>query len=159
IAGLVLGACALPIILPPALVLRLKKKRAFCWDVRSGLQGKSFSMPRLNVVRRRASTRFEQLLEDLGITELPQLWSVLRGQMSLVGPRPESPDRAKRYTDWQQRRLSVKPGITGLAQVNGLRDANSSEDKARFDLQYLLYPSLIADMSLLLQTVWTLIKR
>jgi lipopolysaccharide/colanic/teichoic acid biosynthesis glycosyltransferase len=114
----------------------------------------------MNVQRRPPHENwFEQLLAESSVSELPQLWNVLCGDMSLVGPRPESPNRAKRYTDWQQRRLSVKPGITGLAQVYGLRDDSSSEDKTRFDLQYLLYPSLLADVSLLMQTGWTLTRR
>ena len=76
-----------------------------------------------------------------------------RGDMSLVGPRPESPERVRHYSDWQQQRLSVKPGMTGLAQVHGLREQHSSEEKTRFDLQYLLNPSPLADLSLLLQTI------
>jgi len=159
-AGFALSIFALPIALPAAALLRLVKGKAFCWDTRTGKDGQSFRMLRLNVERwGENSTEFERLLEELSVTELPQLWNVLRGQMSLVGPRPESPSRSKRYTDWQQRRLSVKPGMTGLAQVHGLRDDSSSEEKTRFDLQYLLYPSLLADVSLLLQTVWTLAGR
>lgn len=158
--GLVLSLLAMPIILPAAAVLRFTKGKAFCWDTRSGQHGEPFPMLRLNVERRGLMpTRFEHLLEEFSVTELPQLWNVLRGDMSLVGPRPESPNRAKRYTDWQQRRLSVKPGMTGLAQVHGLREESSSEDKTRYDLQYLLYPSLLADVSLLLQTMWTLTRR
>jgi lipopolysaccharide/colanic/teichoic acid biosynthesis glycosyltransferase len=159
-AGTVLSVLGLPFVLPAAAVLRFTRGKAFCWDVRTGQHGQPFSMLRLNVERRaRNATQFERLLEELSITELPQLWNVIRGEMSLVGPRPESPTKAKRYTEWQQRRLSVKPGMTGLAQVHDLRDESSSEDKTRFDLQYLLYPSLLADVSLLLQTVWTLARR
>jgi lipopolysaccharide/colanic/teichoic acid biosynthesis glycosyltransferase len=99
------------------------------------------------------------LLHQLSITELPQLFNVLRGDMSLVGPRPESPDQVRQYTEWEQQRLSVKPGLTGLAQVHGLREQSSSKEKARFDLQYLLQPSLLTDLSLLLQTLWTLLIR
>jgi lipopolysaccharide/colanic/teichoic acid biosynthesis glycosyltransferase len=158
--GSVLSLLALPIVLSAAVVLRLSKGRAFCWDIRSGKHGESFHMLRMNVQRRPPHENwFEQLLAESSVSELPQLWNVLCGDMSLVGPRPESPNRAKRYTDWQQRRLSVKPGITGLAQVYGLRDYSSSEDKTRFDLQYLLYPSLLADVSLLMQTGWTLTRR
>jgi lipopolysaccharide/colanic/teichoic acid biosynthesis glycosyltransferase len=160
VLGAVLSLLAMPIILPVSAVLRATKGKAFSWDTRCGQHGHHFEMLRLNVARRTGNTtRFEKLLEGLSITELPQLWNVLRGQMSLIGPRPESPNRAKRYTDWQQRRLSVKPGITGLAQVHGLRDYSSSEDKTRYDLQYLLYPSLLVDISLLLQTIWTLVLR
>ena len=115
--------------------------------------------PEVSLYHRFASERFERVLEKMSLTELPQLWNVLRGDMSLVGPRPESPDRVKRYSEWQQLRLSMKPGMTGLAQVHGLRDQNSSEEKTRFDLQYILNPSAVADVSILLQTLWTLAMR
>ena len=117
-------------------------------------------MLRLNVDRHATEmTGFERLLQQLSITELPQLLNVLRGDMSLVGPRPESPERVRHYTEWEQQRLSVNPGITGLAQVYGLREQHSSEEKTRFDLQYLLHPSPLTDLSLLLQTLWTLVIR
>jgi lipopolysaccharide/colanic/teichoic acid biosynthesis glycosyltransferase len=154
-----LSLVALPILLPAAIGLRWSKGRAFRWEMRCGQHAKAFSMLRLNVERHRAATRFEHLLENMSITELPQLWNVLRGEMSLVGPRPESSERVRRYSEWQQRRLSIKPGITGLAQVQGLRDQNSSEEKARFDLQYILNPSAIGDIAILLQTLWTLTMR
>jgi len=117
-------------------------------------------MLRLNVDRIPPNgSRFERILSQLSLTELPQLWNVLRGDMSLVGPRPESRDRVCRYSDWQEQRLTVKPGMTGLAQVQGLREQHASEEKTRFDLQYLLNASLWTDLSLLLQTVWTLATR
>lgn len=117
-------------------------------------------MLRLNVDRRaRDASRFERTLGVLSLTELPQLWNVLRGDMSLVGPRPESRDRVCRYSEWQQQRLTVKPGMSGLAQVQGLREQHSSEEKTRFDLQYLLNLSLWTDLSLLLQTIGTLATR
>jgi lipopolysaccharide/colanic/teichoic acid biosynthesis glycosyltransferase len=160
VLGAMLSLVAIPILLPAALVLRWTKGKAFCWDVRSGQLGVPFGMLRLNVDRPVIqANRFERVLDMLGITELPQLWNVLRGHMSLVGPRPESFDRVKCYSEWQRQRLCVKPGITGLAQVHGLRDEHSSEEKTRFDLQYLLSPSPLSDVSLLLQTLWTLAMR
>ncbi len=90
------------------------------------------------------------------LTELPQLLNVLRGEMSLVGPRPEGLERTRHYSDWHQRRLSVKPGMTGLAQVLGLREQNSSEDKTKYDLQYIFHRSPFQDISILLQTLWTI---
>jgi lipopolysaccharide/colanic/teichoic acid biosynthesis glycosyltransferase len=117
-------------------------------------------MWRLNSAREcKQLSRREILLQQLSITELPQLWNVLRGEMSLVGPRPESPERVKHYSDWQLQRLNAKPGMTGLAQVHGLREQHSSEEKTRFDLQYMLDSSPFLDFSLLLQTFWTLIGR
>ena len=117
-------------------------------------------MWRLNSAREcKQLSRREIVLQQLSITELPQLWNVLRGEMSLVGPRPESPERVKHYSDWQLQRLNAKPGMTGLAQVHGLREQHSSEEKTRFDLQYMLDSSPFLDFSLLLQTFGTLIGR
>jgi lipopolysaccharide/colanic/teichoic acid biosynthesis glycosyltransferase len=158
--GTLLSLAAIPVLIPLAAVLRVFKGKAFRWDTRCGFRGKPFSMLRLNVDRPLLDgSRFETFLTEFSLTELPQLWNVLRGDMSLVGPRPESRDRVCRYSDWQQRRLTVKPGMTGLAQVQGLREQHSSEEKARFDLQYLLNLSLWTDFSLLLQTIWTLARR
>jgi len=103
--------------------------------------------------------RYARLFVRWSLTELPQLWNVLRGDMSLVGPRPESPERVKYYSEWQRQRLKVPAGVTGLAQVHGLREQHSSEDKARFDLQYIFNWSPFLDFSLILQTVWTLLFR
>ncbi len=160
VVAAVMSVVALPVLLPAAIGLRWTKGRAFRWERRCGQHAKVFFMLRLNVERHSANLpRFERLLENMSLTELPQLWNVLRGEMSLVGPRPESSARVQRYSEWQQRRLSIKPGMTGLAQVHGLRDQTPSEEKARFDLQYILNPSATADISILLQTLWTLTIR
>jgi lipopolysaccharide/colanic/teichoic acid biosynthesis glycosyltransferase len=143
-----------------AAILLTQKGHGFRWETRCGQYGNPFQMLRLNVDRPvRNDSNFERLLEYLSITELPQLWNVIRGQMSLVGPRPDPMTRSNLYSDWQQRRLRVQPGMTGLAQVHGLRDFSSPEQKTRFDLQYAVNPYLLFDISLLLQTVWTLLRR
>jgi lipopolysaccharide/colanic/teichoic acid biosynthesis glycosyltransferase len=158
--GFLLTIPASLVVLPSALLLHLRKGRAFSWETRCGQLGKPFLMLRLNVDRTAPQrSRLERVLVALSITEAPQLWNVLRGDMSLVGPRPESPERVRRYSEWQQQRLSVKPGMTGLAQVHGLREQHSSEEKTRFDLQYFLHPSPLTDLSLLLQTLATLAMR
>jgi len=160
VLGTLLSVASAPVLVPVALMLRHIKGQAFRWETRCGFHGKPFSMLRLNVDRMASgASRFERMLRRTSLTELPQLWNVLRGDMSLVGPRPESRDRVCRYSEWQQQRLTVKPGMTGLAQVQGLREQHSSEDKTRFDLQYLLNCSVWTDLSLLLQTVWTLATR
>jgi lipopolysaccharide/colanic/teichoic acid biosynthesis glycosyltransferase len=158
--GFVLAVLSLPVILLCAGVLRVSTGKAFRWETRTGWRGVPFSILRLNVdLHPQSGSAFERILRQLSISELPQLWNVLRGDMSLVGPRPEGPERASRYSAWQQQRLSVKPGITGLAQVQGLREQHASEDKTRHDLQYMLHPSLLKDLSLLIETVWTLTVR
>lgn len=151
---------AIPVLLPIVIALKVTKGQAFRWERRCGWHGHEFPMLRLNVDRDPQWNKvFERFLWQLSLTEVPQLWNVLQGDMSLVGPRPESPDRARGYSDWQRQRLSVRPGITGLAQVHGLREQHSSEEKTRFDLQYLLHSSPMTDLSLVMQTVWTLVTR
>jgi sugar transferase EpsL len=156
---MLLPVCILPMMIAAAF-LKVKKGRAFCSEKRCGHHGNDFEIYRLNSPRKGTELpAYERLLQRLSVTELPQVFNVLRGDMSLVGPRPEGLDRARHYTDWHRQRLNAKPGITGLAQVYGLRDQHSSEDKTRYDLQYILYRSLFQDISLLLQTAWTLIVR
>src|ERR1700730_11893384 len=164
VLDLALGSCllllSLPIILCAAAVLKVVKGRGFCRELRCGQHGKPFWIYRLNSERKASGlTRSEFVMQHLSLTELPQLLNVLRGDMSLVGPGPEGLERARRYTDWHRQRLSVRPGMTGLAQVHGLRHQNSSEDKTRYDLQYIMHQSLFQDISLLLQTIWTLTGR
>jgi len=147
-------------MLVAAATLRLRKGKAFRKDLRCGKDGRVFWMYRLNVDRDRpVPAPYEKLFVDLGLTELPQMWNVLRGDMGLVGPRPEPPERVKHYSDWQRQRLKIKPGITGLAQIHGLRDQHSAEQKTHYDLQYILRWSPFLDFSLILQTVWTLTAR
>jgi len=149
-----------PILVVSAFGLIASREKPFRRELRCGFNGKAFSMWRMNVNRDAADLRgLRRWLARLSLTELPQLWNVLCGDMSLVGPRPESPERVKHYSEWQAQRLRVKPGLTGLAQVHGLREQHASEDKARFDLQYILYWSPLLDLSLLLQTVWTVAVR
>jgi lipopolysaccharide/colanic/teichoic acid biosynthesis glycosyltransferase len=158
--GGVLAAATFPVVLACAAALRSTTGKAFRWERRIGWRGTEFSMLRLNVDRNpQSGSTFERFLSQSSISELPQFWNVFCAEMSLVGPRPEGPERALRYSAWQQQRLSIKPGMTGLAQVHGLREQHPSEDKTRHDLQYMLRPSLLKDLSLLIETIWTLALR
>jgi lipopolysaccharide/colanic/teichoic acid biosynthesis glycosyltransferase len=151
---------ASPILGLAALVVHRKKGKAFRTETRCGRDGTPFEMFRLNVDRHATNPeRYERLFVRWSLTELPQMWNVLRGDMSLVGPRPESAERVKYYSDWQRQRLKVRAGVTGLAQVHGLREQHSSEEKARFDLQYIFNWSPFLDLSLIVQTVWTVLIR
>jgi len=149
-----------PILAASAFVVYSRKGKAFRTELRCGKNGIPFRMYRLNVDRRATCTKpYERMMVRWSVTELPQLWNVLNGDMSLVGPRPEAPERIKYYSDWHGQRLKVPAGVTGLAQVHGLREQHPSEDKARFDLQYIFNWSPLLDLSLILQTVWTLLFR
>jgi exopolysaccharide biosynthesis polyprenyl glycosylphosphotransferase len=92
-------------------------------------------------------------LRRWSLDELPQLWSVLKGDMSLVGPRPTFKEEADRFEFWQRRKLCVKPGITCLWQVNGRNHISSFEEWARMDLEYIKRASLWTDCKILLQTI------
>ncbi len=160
IASICLLIICAPVIAIGAVALIGRKGGSFIREPRCGQNAKLFSMYRLNSDRDASGLpRYEKVLQQLSITEMPQLWNVIRGEMSVVGPRPESPERVKHYSDWQRQRLRIKPGITGLAQVSGIRQQHSSEEKTRFDLQYIMHSSLFLDVSLILQTAWTLVRR
>jgi lipopolysaccharide/colanic/teichoic acid biosynthesis glycosyltransferase len=149
-----------PLLAFAAFIVHRRKGRAFRTELRCGKDGVPFRMWRLNVDRHAINLPpHERLLVRWSLTELPQMWNVLRGDMSLVGPRPESAERVKYYSEWQRQRLKVRPGVTGLAQVHGLREQHPSEEKARFDLQYIFHWSPLWDLTLILQTIWTLLFR
>jgi lipopolysaccharide/colanic/teichoic acid biosynthesis glycosyltransferase len=93
-----------------------------------------------------------RVLRKLSLDELPQLWSVLKGDMSLVGPRPPLQSEWPNFADWQRRKLSVKPGMTCLWQIGGRNDINDFDDWIRLDLDYIDHWSLWLDMKILLQT-------
>jgi len=151
---------ALPIVAISSVVLKFQGRGLLRRELRGGWHGEPFWMYRLDVNRHAAhAPAFQRFLCRLSISELPQLFNVLMGRMSLVGPRPESLEQLRGYSAWQQRRLNIKPGITGLAQVNGLREKHSSEEKTRYDLQYMVHWTPITDLVLLLQTLWTLAGR
>jgi sugar transferase EpsL len=99
-----------------------------------------------------------KVLRDLSIDEFPQLWNVLKGDMSLVGPRPLITDYLQHYNALQRRRHEVKPGITGLAQVNG-RNALTWERKFELDVWYVDHWSLLMDLNILVKTVREVLTR
>jgi len=96
-------------------------------------------------------TRVGRLLRRTSVDELPQLWNVLRGDMSVIGPRPTLRYQVERYTARQRRRLSVKPGLTGWAQVHG-RATLSWEERIELDLWYVEHRSPRIDLEILLRT-------
>lgn len=118
------------------------------WEIRhlNEMAGPVFKMrndPRVTTLGR--------LLRKSSLDELPQLWNVLKGDMSLVGPRAPLPEEVKEYTRWQRRRLSVKPGITCLWQVSGRNEVDFHE-WMKLDLQYIDNWSLLLDLKILLRT-------
>jgi sugar transferase EpsL len=103
-------------------------------------------------------TRFGRFLRSTSLDELPTLWNVLKGDMTLVGPRPLLPEYLPLYTPEQMRRHEVKPGITGWAQVNG-RNAISWEEKFRLDVWYVDNRTLWLDLKILWLTITQVLRR
>ena len=103
-------------------------------------------------------TRVGRIIEALSIDELPQLFNVLKGDMGLVGPRPHQPREVEKYEMWQKRTLSIKPGMTGLAQISGRSDL-SFTDEARLDIYYIENWSLWMDIEILFKTFFVLLKK
>jgi len=102
-------------------------------------------------------TRVGRVLRRLSVDELPQLWNVLHGEMSLVGPRPHPLDDVAGYDPWHRRRLAMKPGITGLWQVAGRREPDFDR-WVRYDLEYIDHWSLWLDLRLLIRTIPAMLR-
>ncbi len=103
-------------------------------------------------------TKFGAFIEKLSIDEFPQFFNVLKGEMSLVGPRPHQPMEVEKYEDYQKRVLTIKPGITGLAQISGRSDL-SFEQEVKLDIYYIENWSLWKDIQIIYRTIPTLIKK
>jgi exopolysaccharide biosynthesis polyprenyl glycosylphosphotransferase len=102
-------------------------------------------------------TKIGRLLRKTSLDELPQFWNVIKGDMSIVGPRPEMPFIVKTYTEWQRRRLDVKPGITGLWQILGRKDLPLHEN-IEYDFYYIKNRSLLLDIVILIKTFTAVIS-
>ncbi|MCS7029158.1 MAG: sugar transferase [Bacteroidia bacterium] len=102
-------------------------------------------------------TKIGKWLRLIGLDELPQLWNVLYGTMSLVGPRPTFLYQTAKYTPYQFQRLKVKPGITGLAQIKG-RNRLSWQERIEYDIEYIQKWSLWLDVWILLQTPFAMLR-
>jgi len=99
------------------------------------------------------TTRLGRILRKFSLDELPQLYSVLKGDLSLVGPRAPLRDEAERFEFWQRRKLSVKPGISCLWQINGRNEIHSFDEWVRLDLQYIKTASFLLDLRILVLTI------
>ena len=123
-----------------------RKKELMAQNEMNGLMFKMQDDPRI--------TKVGKFIRKTSIDELPQFFDVLRGDMSLVGTRPPTLDEYKQYESHHKRRLSMKPGITGLWQVSGRSDIEDFEDVVKLDVEYIDNWSLWGDIKILFKTVW-----
>lgn len=160
-----------PLLLGVALAARLTLgSPVFFIQERPGLHGRPFRLCKFRTMRdaydhsgrplpdAERLTRLGRFLRATSIDELPELWNVLIGDMSLVGPRPWLVEYLPHYTPEQMRRHEVRPGITGWAQING-RNASTWDERLRLDVWYVDHWSLRVDLVILLRTVWTVVRR
>lgn len=131
---------------------------------RPGLHGRLFRILKFRTMRAGDGddasrlTRVGNLLRRTSLDELPELWNVLRGDMSLVGPRPLLPQYLPLYSSEQARRHDIRPGITGWAQVNG-RNAITWPQKFELDVWYVDNRSMLLDLRIILLTLWKTVSR
>ncbi|MFS0723915.1 sugar transferase [Paenibacillus sp. 1P07SE] len=184
ILGAAIGLLVLsPLILAVALLIKLEdpRGRIFYHQTRIGKDERPFRMYKLRSMVSNADellqqlrgrneiegamfkikedprvTRIGRIIRRTSIDELPQLWNVLRGEMSLVGPRPPLPGEVEAYTAFEKRRLSVVPGCTGLWQVSG-RSQVSFQEMVALDMEYIRMRSTMYDLKIMLRTVRVMI--
>ncbi len=167
-------ACTLLILLSPMFLILILmnwwilNRPIFFIQERIGYQERAFKLIKLRTMKNDKDsdgnllpdefrlTAYGSLLRKLSFDELPTLINVIKGDMSLVGPRPLLPEYLPHYTPEQRRRHMVKPGITGLAQVNG-RNVLSWEEKFAYDIAYVNQQSFFLDIKILFQTIFTVI--
>ena len=160
-----------PVIAAVAVAVRLDLGAPVLFrQVRPGLKGQAFTLYKFRTMRGAHSgepgsdgdeqrlTAFGRRLRATSLDELPELWNVLRGDMSLVGPRPLLMRYLPLYSTEQMRRHDVRPGLTGWAQVNG-RNALTWEEKFKFDVWYVDHQSMLLDLQIILRTVAAVFRR
>lgn len=171
-----LCALAALVVLSPVLLILTLLVRAklgapvFFTQDRPGKDGKIFKLYKFRTMLDAYDANGEPLPDDVRLTsfgkklratsldELPELINILKGDMSVVGPRPLLVRYLPRYNERQARRHEVRPGFTGLAQVNG-RNALSWEEKFEWDVRYVDNVSFLGDWKIVLRTVWTVVRR
>ena len=160
-----------PLLVCLALAVRVKLGSPVVFrQMRPGLSGRPFTLLKFRTMTQARSpdgkllpdaerlTAFGRILRSTSLDELPELWNVLRGEMSLVGPRPLLMRYLPLYSLEQARRHEVRPGITGWAQVNG-RNAATWDERFAMDIWYVDNQSFMLDMKIIALTVWKVFRR
>jgi lipopolysaccharide/colanic/teichoic acid biosynthesis glycosyltransferase len=170
ISGIALILLAVPLFILMWLVRKKLGSPVFFRQTRPGLNGRAFQMVKFRTMTDSRGTdgellpdavrltKFGRALRATSLDELPELWNVLKGEMSLVGPRPLLMEYLPLYSEKQARRHQVRPGITGWAQVNG-RNTLSWEDKFKLDVWYVENRSTLLDLKIICLTVRKVIVR
>ena len=172
---IIISFCALvilsPILLIVAILVRIKlgSPVIFCQE-RPGKDEKIFKLYKFRTMTNKTDengkllpdserlTKFGKILRSTSLDELPELWNILKGDMSLIGPRPLTVSYLQYYNEKEKHRHDVRPGLTGLAQVNG-RNALNWDDRFAYDIEYVKNITLINDIKIIFKTVYKVLKR
>lgn len=166
---------SIPWLLPVFLVLFLLVWKGMGWPAfysqkRPGLKGRPFTMYKFRSMTNEKDadgnllpaknrlTPFGRFIRSTSLDELPELYNVIKGDMSLVGPRPLRMEYLSHYSEFQAQRHDVRPGITGWAQVNG-RNTVSWDERFKLDVHYVKNHNLLFDIRVLIQTILKIVKR
>lgn len=172
LVSVLVGIIAMPICLILAVIIKIDSKGpVFLKQPRTGYKGKIFKLYKFRTMivethyadgtwipHDKRCTRVGRIIRKLSIDELPQLINVLKGEMSLIGPRPWIPEYYENFTDEQRKRCDVLPGITGLAQANG-RNAITVFEKIKYDIKYVGNITFLGDIKIIIDTVKSVITK
>lgn len=160
-----------PILFITAFLVRVKLGSPVIFkQERPGLNGKIFTLYKFRTMTDERDsegnllpdevrlTKFGKFLRSISLDELPELFNILKGDMSIIGPRPLLVEYLPRYNAEQKRRHEVRPGLSGLAQANG-RNAISWEQKFKYDVEYVDHVTFLGDWKIIFQTIWNVLKR
>ena len=140
-----------------ALIKIIDKEQILFMQSRTGLNGKEFKIYKFRTMKNKKVTKLGHFLRNTSIDELPQVFNVLEGNMSIIGPRPWVPEYYENFNKEQKKRVQVRPGLVGLAQVNGRRNINIFE-KIEFDLEYVNNMSFVNDLKIILKSFRIMIE-
>ena len=174
VMSVVLLLILLPVMLVTAAAVKIASPGPIVFTQRrAGRDGRLFTIYKFRSMTQEASqsergtriyeddsriTSVGKVLRATSLDELPQLFNVLKGEMSFVGPRPDLPHHVEKYTPFQRQRLTVRPGITGWAQISG-RNELTWEERIRLDVGYLQNWSLVRDLNVLIRTLAVVLSR
>lgn len=148
-----------PLYLIIAIIIKVFDRcQIIYYQDRTGKFGKEFRIYKFRTIKNGNNTKIGKFLRMTSLDELPQFYNVLKGDMSIIGPRPWIPEYYENFSEEQRKRVSMRPGIIGLAQVNGRRDIDVLE-KIDYDLEYIENANFLLDLKILFKSVMVLISK